>query len=176
MKTKFVGLMAAAVMFAGPALVQASSRYTPSNTLENKVRHELVMVPYFNVFDNLSFRVDNGTVTLFGEVTRPVLKSDAERAVRRLEGVTRVNNQIEVLPLSPMDDQIRLREARAIFGYGPLQRYGLGAIPSIHIIVRNGNVKLVGLVANEMDRNLAFIRANEVFGVFSVTNQLQVEK
>src|ERR1700729_3629575 len=95
--------------------------------LENKVRHELVMLPYLNVFDDISFRVDGSTVTLFGEVTKPVLKSDAENVVKRVEGVARVENQIEVLPLSRIDDGIRVRTARAIFGYPALQRYGMGA-------------------------------------------------
>ena len=135
----------------------------------------LVMLPYYSLFDNLSYRVDGSTVTLFGQVTRPTLKSDAENVVKRLEGVTRVNNEIEVLPLSPMDDRIRLATYRAIYGYGPLQRYALGTLPAIHIIVKNGNVKLEGVVANEGDRNMANIRANGVPGVFSVQNDLRVE-
>jgi len=134
------------------------------------------MLPYLNVFDDLSFRVDNGVVTLFGEVTRPVLKSDAQNVVKKVEGVTGINNQIEVLPLSPMDNQIRMREYRSIFGYAPLQRYQMGAIPSIHIIVKNGNVTLKGIVSSEADKNMAFMRANGVPGVFSVTNQILVEK
>jgi hyperosmotically inducible protein len=168
-------IAALAIMAVAPALVQAKTPSAPL-TLEGKVRHELAMLPYFNVFDNLAFRVDGGTVTLFGEVTRPVLKSDAENAVKKIEGVSRVDNQIEVLPLSPFDNQIRMRTYRAIFGYGPLQRYRMGVIPSIRIIVKNGNVTLMGAVSNEMDRNLAYMRANGVPGVFSVTNQLQVEK
>src|SRR6202035_3969053 len=144
--------------------------------LENKVRHELVMLPYLNVFDDVSFRVDGGTVTLFGEVTKPVLKSDAENVVKRVEGVARVENQIEVLPLSRLDDGIRVRTARAIFGYPALQRYGMGAQPSIHIIVKNGNVTLAGFVSTDMDKQLAFMRANGVPGVFAVNNQLQINK
>lgn len=144
--------------------------------LENKVRHELVMLPYLNVFDDISFRIDGNTVTLFGEVTRPVLKSDAGNAVKHVEGVARVDNQIEVLPLSRFDDGIRLRTARAIYGYPALQRYGLGTQPSIHIIVKNGNVTLMGFVSSNMDKQLAFVRANAVPGVFAVNNQLQIEK
>ena len=108
---------------------------------------------------------------MFGEVTRPVLKSDAQNVVKKVEGVTGINNQIEVLPLSPMDNQIRMREYRSIFGYAPLQRYQMGAIPSIHIIVKNGNVTLKGIVSSEADKNMAFMRANGVPEVFSVTNR-----
>jgi len=144
--------------------------------LNDQVRHELVMLPYFSVFDNLAYRVDGNTVTLYGEVTRPVLKSDAERAAKHIEGVAQVVDNIKVLPLSPFDNQIRRAEYRAIFGYSSLYRYAMGAIPSIHIIVDNGHVTLVGIVGNEMDKNLAGIRANGVPGVFTVTNDLQVEK
>jgi hyperosmotically inducible protein len=144
--------------------------------LENHVRHELVMLPYLNVFDDISFRVDGNTVTLFGAVTKPVLKSDAENVVKRVEGVVRVENQIEVLPLSSFDDGIRLRTARAIYGYPALQRYGMGTQPSIHIIVKNGNVTLAGFVSTDMDKQLAFMRANGVPGVFAVNNQLQINK
>jgi hyperosmotically inducible protein len=171
-----VAVAAMTVLLVAPALVHASGGLKPPATLEQKVRHELVMLPYFNVFDDLSFRVDGGTVTLFGEVTRPILKSDAANAVKHIEGVTQVNNQIEVLPLSNFDNQIRMRTYRAIFGYGPLQRYGMGVVPSIRIIVKNGNVTLTGAVSNEGDRNLAYMRANGVPGAFSVTNRLQVEK
>jgi hyperosmotically inducible protein len=163
-----------ATLAATMAFVSAAPpTFTP---LENKVRHELVMLPYLNVFDDISFRVDGNTVTLFGEVTQPVLKSDAENVVKRVEGVTRVENQIEVLPLSRFDDGIRLRTARAIFGYPALQRYGMGVQPSIHIIVKNGNVTLVGFVSTDMDKQLAFARANAVPGVFAVNNQLQIDK
>ena len=161
------------------ALVMASfaqAKSPTADTLQEKVRHQLAMLPYLNVFDDLSFRVDSGVVTLFGEVTQPVLKSDAQNVVKRVEGVTGVNNQIEVLPLSPMDNQIRMREYRSIFGYAPLQRYGMGVIPSIHIIVKNGNVTLLGVVSSQTDKQMAFMRANGVPGVFSVTNNLQVEK
>ncbi len=143
--------------------------------LEQKVRHELLMLPYYGVFDNLSYKVDGAQVELFGEVSRPTLKSDAERVVARIEGVNSVVNHIEVLPLSPNDDRIRLAVYRAIFRNSVLQRYSLGAVPPIHIIVKNGNVTLEGVVANQMDRNIANIRANGVPGVFSVTNNLVVE-
>lgn len=159
---------------ATPLLLSASNKYQGDITQE--VRHELVMLPYYTIFDNLSYRVDGSTVTLFGQVTRPTLKSDAANVVKRLEGVTQVRNEIEVLPLSPMDNRIRMAVYRSVYGYGPLQRYSLGALPPIHIIVKNGNVTLEGYVANEGDKNIANIRANSVSGVFSVTNDLKVDK
>ena len=167
--------IAAAAMLAAPA-TQAADTNKAVKPLAEQVRHELVMLPWFSIFDNLAYRVDGNVVTLYGAVTRPVLKSDAEGVVKNLEGVERVVNNIEVLPLSPYDDRIRVATARAIYGYGPLQRYGLGTQPPIRIIVRNGNVTLSGVVANEMDKNIAGIRANGVSGVFSVTNNLQVER
>ena len=143
--------------------------------IEREVRHELVMLPYYGVFDNLAYRVDGYNVTLFGQVTRPTLKDDAGRVVKSIEGVEHVDNKIEVLPLSPNDDRIRIAVSRAIFGDTALNRYALQAVPPIHIIVRNGNVTLEGVVANEADRNIANIRANGVPGVFGVTNNLRVE-
>jgi len=144
--------------------------------LVKEVRHELVMLPYYNVFDNLAFKVDGSTVTLMGQVTRPTLKSDAERVVKSIEGVDKVVNKIEVLPLSPNDERIRMAVYRAIYGNTSLQRYGLQAVPPIHIIVNNGNVTLEGVVANEADKNIANLQANGVPGVFSVKNNLRVEK
>ena len=157
-----------------PAVLLASNKY--AGDVAREVRHELIMLPYYSIFDNLSYRVDGSTVTLFGQVTRPTLKSDAENVVKRIEGVTRVVNNIEVLPLSPMDNRIRIAEYRAIYGFPSLNRYALGALPSIHIIVKNGHVTLQGVVASEADKNTAGIRANGVSGVFSVTNDLRVEK
>lgn len=143
---------------------------------ENKVRHELVMLPFLSIYDNLEFQVIGDKVILSGQTVRPTIKSSAENVVRKIEGVSTVENKIEVLPLSPFDNQLRWRLTRAIYGYGPLQRYGLGAQPPIRIIVKNGNVTLEGVVNNEMDRNLAFIRANGVSGVFSVTNDLKIDR
>src|ERR1700719_788319 len=145
--------------------------------LINQVRHAVLMLPYYGVFDDLAFKVDGGTVTLLGAVTRPTLKSDAEAAVKRIEGVERVINEIEVLPPSPMDNSIRVAEYRAIYGDPALStRYGYRSLPPIHIIVKNGHVILEGAVANKTDADLAYLRANAVPGVFSVTNDLQVEK
>lgn len=147
----------------------------PQDRIAREVRHELVMLPYYGVFDNLSFRVDGGVVTLMGQVTRPTLKSDAENVVKRIEGVDRVQNNIEVLPNSPNDDRLRLALYRAIYGFPSLNRYALNAVPPIHIIVNNGKVTLEGVVANEGDKNAANIQANGVPGVFGVTNNLRVE-
>jgi hyperosmotically inducible protein len=144
--------------------------------LVQEVRHQLVMLPYYTIFDDLAFRVDGSTVTLMGEVTNPTLKSDAGNVVKRIEGVTQVNNEIQVLPLSDMDWQIRRAEFRAIYGDPQIgDRYGHQALPGIHIIVNNGHVKLEGVVSNQADKNLINIRANSVPNVFSVQNDLQVE-
>jgi hyperosmotically inducible periplasmic protein len=139
-----------------------------------EVRHELLMLPYFGVFDYIAFKVDGYNVTLLGQVVRPTLKSDAENAVRHIEGVEKVDNQIEVLPPSPMDDGLRLTLYRAIYGYPALEKYALGVQKPIRIIVKNGRVTLEGVVDNEADKNLAGLRANGVPGIFSVTNNLQV--
>jgi hyperosmotically inducible periplasmic protein len=141
-----------------------------------EVRHQLVMLPYYGIFDDLGFNVNGGTITLMGAVTRPTLKSDAGNVVKKIEGVTNVVNNIEVLPLSPDDDRIRAATYRAIYGDPALaDRYGYRALPSIHIIVRNGHVRLEGVVANSGDKNIAGIRANGVSGAFSVENELKVE-
>jgi hyperosmotically inducible protein len=134
------------------------------------------MLPYYGVFDNLAYKVEGYTVTLIGQVTRPTLKSDAENVVKKIEGVEHVKNEIEVLPPSPGDDRIRRAEYRTIYGDTGLNRYALQAVPPIHIIVKNGNVALEGVVATEADKNVAGIRANGVSGVFAVVNNLRVEK
>lgn len=144
--------------------------------IQREVRHELLMLPYLGVFDNLAYKVDGYNVTLIGQVTRPTLKSDAENVVKKIEGVEKVDNQIEVLPPSPMDDQLRRRLYRAIYGYPGLQKYALGVQQPIRIIVKGGHVSLEGVVDNESDKNLAGIRAKGVSGVFSVDNNLQVAK
>ena len=140
-----------------------------------EIRHELVMLPYYGVFDNLLYKVDGYDVTLMGQVTRPTLKSSAENVVKDIEGVGKVTNNIEVLPLSPNDDRLRMALYRTIYGHTALNRYALNAVPPIHIIVKNGNVTLEGVVANEGDKNIANIQANSVPGVFGVTNNLRVE-
>jgi len=145
--------------------------------LAKEVRHELIMLPYYDVFDFLSFELgQDGKVTLMGSVATPTLKSSAENVVREIEGVTGVDNQIKVLPLSPNDNQLRKAVYRAIYGKTGLDRYGFQAIPSIHIVVSNGNVTLEGVVNSDGDRDLAGIQANSVAGVFSVKNNLRIEK
>jgi hyperosmotically inducible protein len=140
--------------------------------LVKEVRHQLVLLPWYSVFDNLAFKVEGDKVSLFGQVVRPTLKSDAEAAVKSIEGVASVENNIEVLPLSPMDDQLRRAVYRAIYGDSGLSRYSIQAVPSIHIIVKNGNVTLEGVVDTEADKNLANLRASQVPNVFSVKNNL----
>ena len=149
---------------------------TDENDLIQKVRHKLLMLPYYGVFDDLGFRVSSGTVTLLGEVTRPSLKDDAGGAVKGIPGVVTVVNNIEVLPLSPNDDRIRIDAYRAVYGDASLSiRYAYSAAPAIHIIVKNGHIRLEGVVTTLMDKNLAGVRANGVHGAFEVDNQLQVE-
>ena len=141
-----------------------------------EAHHELVMLPFYGVFDNLLYKVSpDGTVTLLGEVSRPTLKSDAERAVRKIEGVERVDNQIKVLPVSPNDDRIRRATYRKIYGHDVLSQYRLRAVPPIRIVVDNGHVTLEGVVARQMEKQVAGMQANSVSGVFSVVNNLRVE-
>lgn len=144
--------------------------------LANQIRKELVTLPFYGVFDNFTFSIEGRRVILNGQVTRPTLASSAANVVRQIPGVEEVVNNIEVLPLSPNDDRLRIAVYRTIFSQASLGRYTLGANPPVHIIVKNGNVTLTGVVINEMDKNLAGLFANQVPGVFSVTNELVVEK
>ena len=153
---------------------QLGSGIPDTERIALEVRHRLLLLPYYSLFDWLQFRVDGNRVTLEGEVTRPSLKSDAENAVKGIEGVESVQDNIEVLPPSPDDDRIRLAEYRAIYGFDGLYRYGLGPVPSIHIIVKNGHVTLRGVVDSEADKNMAEIQAKSVPGVFSVQDDLTV--
>ena len=176
-KSKLIAFATALALTAGAALfapAQAHGQVLASE-LNRQVRHELVTLPYYGVFDNLEYQINGSTVTLYGQVTRPSTRSDAARRVAKLSGVTRVVNNIEVLPLSSFDDQIRRATYRSIFNTAGLYRYALGANPSLHIIVNNGHVTLEGVVANEADRNLAYIAARQVPGAFSVTNNLRTE-
>jgi hyperosmotically inducible protein len=144
--------------------------------ITREVRHELLLLPYYGVFDNLAYQVQpDGTVILQGSTVRPTTKSDAENAVKRIEGVEKVVNNIDVLPTSPNDDQIRRAVYRAIYGNDVLSQYALRAVPTIHIIVKNGNVTLEGAVARQMDKQVAEMQAKSVSGVFSVTNNLKVD-
>jgi len=167
-------VLVAALSGSGLREARAAS-ISPQDRLIKEVRHELVMLPYYGVFDNLAYRVNGDTVELYGQVVRPTLKSDAEAAVKRIEGVERVVNNIDVLPLSPNDDRLRMALYRAIYGHPALNRYAMQAVPPIHIIVKNGNASLEGVVATAMDKQVAEVQAKSVPGVFSVTNNLKVE-
>jgi hyperosmotically inducible periplasmic protein len=176
MKSKLVVVVFIVLSLA--TLVLTQDRDQPSarsqDRITREVRHELLMLPYFGVFDYIAFKVEGSTVTLLGQVVRPSLKSDAENAVKHIEGVEKVDNQIEVLPPSPMDDGLRIRLYREIYGYPALEKYALGVQKPIRLIVKNGRVTLEGVVDSEADKNLAGMRANTVPGIFQVTNNLQV--
>jgi len=165
-------------LFCFSAAAQNAQRGEPSAKSQERiireVRHELLMLPYFGVFDYIAFKVDSNIVTLLGQVVRPSLKSDAGNAIKRIEGVERVDNQIEVLPPSPIDDQLRLRLFHTIYGEPGLEKYALGVQKPIRIIVKNGHVTLEGVVDSQGDKDLAGIRAKTVPGSFSVENNLQV--
>ncbi len=169
----FAGLLAITTLGAAQ---DAQPSAKSQDRIVKEVRHELLMLPYFGVFDYIAYKVDGSTLTLLGQVVRPVLKSDAANAVKRIEGVEKVDNQIEVLPPSPMDDGLRIALFRAIYQYPALQRYELGVQKPIRIIVKNGRLTLEGVVDSEADKNLVGIQANGVPGIFSVTNNLQVTK
>jgi hyperosmotically inducible protein len=177
-RTLVVTLFAAALVmplssFANP---QRTASVRAEERINREVRHEILMLPYYNVFDNITYKVEGYKVTLMGAVTRPTLKKSAENVVKGIEGVEKVDNRIEVLPVSNGDNQLRLRLFRAIYGYGALQRYDLSVQKPIRIIVKNGNVTLEGVVDSEADRNLVNIRAKGVADVFSVKNNLRVVK
>ena len=171
-RSKLMVVMALVVLAGSVAL--ASAAPPAQQRTMSKVRKELVTLPYYGVFDNLEYKVEGDTVTLFGQVRNPTTRRDAERRVARIEGVERVINKIEVLPVSGFDDQIRSRAYRAVFRSGGLYRYAMGANPSLHIVVKNGHVTLEGVVSNQMDSRLAYMAASGVSGVFSVTNNLRV--
>lgn len=168
--------LAIATSAAVAAPVTSKDQGLNQQQIMKKVREELVTLPYYGVFDNLAYKVEGDTVTLYGHVVRPTTRKDAEHRVARIEGVERVVNNIEVLPLSSFDDSIRTRMYRTLFRAGGLYRYGMGANPSIHIVVNRGHVTLEGVVSNEGDKNLAYITARGVPGVFSVTNNLRSER
>jgi len=173
-----IALLGTPLAAASKAIPGAASQNLDENQLRlaKQVRHQLVMLPFYSVFDNLQFSFEGDhTVILSGQTIRPTTKSGAANVVRRVEGVTNVINNIEVLPLSPFDYRIRRAEFRAIYSQPTLNRYALQAVPPIHIIVKNGHVTLVGVVASTMDKNVAGIAANTVPNVFSVKNELMVE-
>ena len=159
-----------------PARRPRNAPVSEEDRITREVRHELVMLPYYSLFDWLAFRVNGTTVELLGSAHTVGLKSDAVNTVKHIEGVEKVIDHIDQLPPSPMDDRIRRQVARAIFSWGSNWRYGYSAVPSIHIIVKNGRVTLEGIVDNQADKDAAGIRANGVSGVFQVTNNLVVAK
>jgi hyperosmotically inducible protein len=167
-------ILASAPVLARQSTPAQKGTRNSEDYLKREVRHELMMVPWYSIFDILQYSINGNEVTLNGAVVNPTLKTDAENAVKHIEGVEKVNDQIEVLPASPMDDQIRRAEYRAIYSQDMLSRYGVGALQSIHIIVKGGHVTLEGNVDNEADKNAANIYANDVSNVFSVTNNLIV--
>jgi hyperosmotically inducible protein len=180
MRYRLLLLLASLIAVSTLGVGQDARRDQPSAKSQERVvkevRHELLMLPYFGVFDYIAFKVDGDTVTLLGQVVRPSLKSDAENSIKHIEGVEKVDNQIEVLPPSSQDDRIRVRLFRAIYQYPSLQKYELGVQKPIRIIVKSGRVTLEGVVDNEADKNLAGLRANGVSGTFSVTNNLEISK
>jgi len=186
MKKSLLAVLALPLIFSMAALASSATQDNQAagalsqksiDRITHEVRHELIMLPFYGVFDNLAYKVDpDGTVTLVGQVVLPTLKSDAGNVVKRIEGVEKVVNNIEVLPVSPNDDRIRRATYRAIYGNSVLSQYQLRAVPPIHIIVNNGKVTLEGAVAREMDKTIAGMQANHVPGAFSVTNNLVVEE
>lgn len=174
MKSKLPIVFAALLALTMLATAQDSAK--SQDRIVREVRHELLMLPYFGVFDYIAFKVEGGNVTLLGQVVRPTLKSDAENSIKHIEGVEKVDNQIEILPPSSMDDRLRIALFRAIYQDPALQKYELGVQKPIRIVVKNGRVALEGVVDSESDKDLANIRANSVPGIFGVTNNLQVSK
>ena len=178
-----LALVATCLVWQIPAVGHGSSAESAKlsqralDRITREVRHELLLLPYYGVFDNLAYKVSpDGTVTLLGQVANPVLKSGTGNVVKKIEGVDHVDNQIEVLPTSTMDDGIRRAVYRAIYGNEVLSQYAIRAVPPIHIIVKNGNVTLEGVVARQMDKQIAEMQAKSVPNVFSVTDNLQVEE
>jgi hyperosmotically inducible periplasmic protein len=172
----FVAALGGAAISRATPMQKSKNQGEPKSEKElaGEVRHQLAMLPFYSVFDHLTFSVEGNVVTLEGQVVRTTLKSDAESAVKSIRGVAAVVNNIEVLPVSPADDTLRRAVYRTIYGDTVLCKYAYLAVPSIHIIVKNGNVTLEGVVDSDSDRNLANLRASQVPNVFSVKNNLAV--
>lgn len=175
MKTTLLYVALVACLIPASGWAQSKGSTNSQSRLEREVRHELLTLSRYGVFDNLTYQVTGSTVTLAGNVTQPVIKNNAEKAVKSIEGVDKVNNNITVLPVFSADNQIRIATYQAIYGTPSLQRYAMQSIPSIHIIVNNGNVTLEGAVANKGDADIAAIRAKSVPGVFKVTSNLKTD-
>jgi hyperosmotically inducible protein len=164
------------IMSFSQAIAQGDKTFSPKaqERITKEVRHQILSLADFGTFDNIAFKLNGYDVILYGQVVQPSLKDSAEKVVKRIEGVERVENHIEVLPTSGNDDRLRRDLFIAIYRYGPLQHYGVGSNRPIRIIVNHGNVTLEGVVDRESDKNMAGIRANGVPGVFSVRNNLVV--
>jgi hyperosmotically inducible protein len=178
MKTRMLGrlLMAALLAGAAAASTKGSANLPQSDSdIATNVRHAVTMYPYYSIWDDLSFRVADGNVSLTGEVNQPFKKQDIERLVQRVPGVASVTNDIKVLPLSSMDDRLRVQVARAIYRDPVLSGYAMGAVPAIHIIVENGHVTLTGMVNSDMEKQIAGMRAASGLSFGPVTNNLVVE-
>ncbi|HKO95689.1 MAG TPA: BON domain-containing protein [Pyrinomonadaceae bacterium] len=172
-----LSLSICASAIVGNALAKANSQGALSASVVRQVRHELATLPYYGVFDWLEFQtLPDNTVVLSGQVVRPTTKSDAEARVKAIDGVSKVVNEIQVLPPSPMDDRLRIALYRAIYDWNsPLFRYATQSIPPIHIIVDRGRATLRGIVASKADAQIAYMRARAVPGLFDVKNELQIE-
>jgi hyperosmotically inducible protein len=177
-KNKILTLFALLAIATGSALAAPVATNEPvvsQEQLMKKVRHELVMLPYYGIWDNLAYKVEGNTVTLYGQVVHPTTRTDAGRRVAKIKGVEQVVNKIETLPLSSFDDSLRVRAYRALVRAGGLYRYMIGTNPSIHIIVNRGQLTLEGVVSNKGDSRLAYITARGVSGAFAVVNNLRIE-
>jgi len=172
-----IRILAAAALLAGAALASSKDSFPATDdAIAKRVRHEVLTYPYYSMWDQVGLFVHDGQVQLSGAVTQPFKKSDLARLVQRIPGVTGVNNEIKVLPPSPMDDRLRRQVARAIFSYPSLTRYAAGPLPSIHIVVDSGHVTLSGSVATDQDKQVAGIHANGAGLSFGqVVNNLEVE-
>lgn len=180
MKSKVLSKLLAAALLAGAGIAGAADRNAApaaGSALEQRVGHEIRMYPRYSIWDDISYRVNDGQVELFGAVNQPWKKSDIDHIVRGIPGVVSVSDEIKVLPLSPADDRLRIQVARALYSDPFLSRYGLEAVGPIHVIVENGHVTLTGIVQSDAEKNVAGMRANGAglsFG--AVTNNLRVEK
>jgi len=171
------GLMTMALALGTSATAGAGAQPVRMQQLASDIDAALLRLPYYDVFDSLGYQIgDHGTVVLTGQVRTPWLKSSAEKAVKRVAGVDTVVNNIEILPVNINDDRIRVAVYRSLFYDSTLDRYAMGANPSIRILVKNGQVTLEGFVGNEMDKTIAGMKARQVFGVFGVTNNLTIDK
>jgi hyperosmotically inducible periplasmic protein len=181
MKPTFLGRFLMAALLLGAGVAAASNKDNPNvpqsdADIARHVRHEVLMYPYYSIWDDVNFRVNNGQVELLGAVSQPFKKSDLDRLVRKVPGVASLTDELKVLPLSRNDDLLRRQVARAIYAYPAFTRYAMEAVPPIHIIVDNGHVTLTGVVATTSEKELAGVRASGAglsFG--AITNNLEVE-